>query len=166
MATATQEASEACCSEVCIEKVQDLIRKNVYASIGVGFIPIPIIDLLSVSAIQLNMLKKLADMYGIEYKKETVRGILGALVGGVVPVATAGTCASLLKVIPVVGYTTSAVSMSIMSGASTYAVGWVFAQHFASGGTFLDFDPESVREYFSEKFEEGKKVAKEAKKSS
>ena len=29
------------------------------------------------------------------------------------------------------------------------SVGRVFIQHFASGGTFLDFDPESVRKHFS-----------------
>jgi hypothetical protein len=31
----------------------------------------------------------------------------------------------------------------------TWAVGRVFIQHFASGGTFLNLDPHQVREYFA-----------------
>jgi hypothetical protein len=32
----------------------------------------------------------------------------------------------------------------------------VFIQHFESGGTFLDLDPDKVREYFKAQFEEGR----------
>ena len=42
---------------------------------------------------------------------------------------------------------------------STWALGKVFIQHFESGGTFLDFDPEEVKEYFKAQFEEGREVA-------
>jgi lipoate-protein ligase A len=51
--------------------------------------------------------------------------------------------------------------MSAIGGAATYAIGRVFIQHFESGGTFLDFNPEKVREYFKEQFERGKGVASE-----
>lgn len=49
-------------------------------------------------------------------------------------------------------------AMSAISGAITYAIGQVFIQHFESGGTFLDFDPKKVKEYFMEQFEEGNKT--------
>jgi len=54
--------------------------------------------------------------------------------------------------------------MPVVSGAFTYAIGKVFIQHFASGETFLTFDPEKVRDYYTEMFEEGKKVAAEISK--
>jgi hypothetical protein len=38
------------------------------------------------------------------------------------------------------------------ASASTYAVGRVFIQHFESGGTFLDFDPDKVRAHFEAEF--------------
>ena len=41
----------------------------------------------------------------------------------------------------------------------TYAAGRVFHQHFASGGTFLTFDPDKVREYYAQMLEEGKTIA-------
>ena len=52
--------------------------------------------------------------------------------------------------------------MAIFSGAYTWALGRVFIQHFESGGTFLNFDAEKVREHFKAEFEEGRKMAKSA----
>ena len=46
-----------------------------------------------------------------------------------------------------------------VGGATTYAVGKVFIEHFESGGTFLDFDPEKMRDHFQELYEEGKQLA-------
>jgi len=39
----------------------------------------------------------------------------------------------------------------------------VFVQHFESGGTFLDLDPDKVKSYFSEQFAKGKKVVADLK---
>jgi hypothetical protein len=64
--------------------------------------------------------------------------------------------------IPVVGTLLGGVAMPVLSGASTYAVGKVFIQHFASGGTFLTFDPAAVREYFMQELENGRLAAQEA----
>ncbi len=71
---------------------------------------------------------------------------------------------SLIKCIPFLGLAGGMLTMSITAAASTYAVGKVFIQHFASGGTFLSFDPEKVREYYQEMFKEGGQIATEMKK--
>ena len=54
--------------------------------------------------------------------------------------------------------------MSVLSGASTFALGEVFKKHFETGGTFLDFDPERLKKYYHEKFEKGKEMAEELRK--
>jgi uncharacterized protein (DUF697 family) len=66
--------------------------------------------------------------------------------------------------IPVAGQVIGFVTMPITAGATTFAVGKVFNQHFASGGTFLTFDSEKVRGYYNSMFEKGKNVAAEMKK--
>jgi hypothetical protein len=75
------------------------------------------------------------------------------------------TLASLAKVVPGIGTATGMVSVSILGGATSYAIGNVFIQHFESGGTLLDFDPKKMREYFTNKLQEGKKVAASLRKS-
>jgi uncharacterized protein (DUF697 family) len=157
----TQEAPEQE-KDVSTEKT---IRNHVIGSMGVGLIPIPIVDLAGITGVQLNMLKKLADAYDIPFSQELVKNILGSLVGGSIPVIFSRTFASLVKGIPIIGQTTGVLAMPILAGATTYAVGKVFVQHFASGGTFLTFNPEKVRDYYKEMLKEGQKVATKIKKS-
>ena len=46
--------------------------------------------------------------------------------------------------------------MPALSLAATQALGRVFAQHFETGGTLLDFDVETMRDYFRKEFEAAK----------
>ena len=141
------------------------IRNHVIGSMGVGLIPIPVVDLVALTGIQLNMLRKLAKAYDIPFSKDKVKTILAALIGGGIPVTFAGAFASLMKAVPIIGQTTGALAMPILAGATTYAVGKVFTQHFASGGTFLNFNPDDVKDYYYEMFKEGQKMATKIKKS-
>lgn len=136
-----------------------VIRNHVAVSMAVGLIPIPMADLVGITAVQLNMLRKLAKIYEVPFTQHKVKSILTALIGGGGSLPVAEGFASLIKFVPVVGATVGAVSMPITAGAVTYAVGRVFLQHFASGGTFLTFDPEKVRDYYAEMFKEGKTAA-------
>jgi uncharacterized protein (DUF697 family) len=142
-------------SEESDERGQSIIRQHVYAAMGAGLIPMPMVDLLSITGVQLNMLRRLAQEYNVPFRKDLGKSVIAALVGGAVPVTFCGPVASAIKMIPLVGWTTAGLTMSLFGGASTYAIGKVFAQHFASGGTFLDLDPTTVREYFAEKLKEG-----------
>ena len=64
------------------------------------------------------------------------------------PTSTAMALASLAKAVPGLGTATGMISVSLLGGATTYAIGSVFVQHFESGGTLLDFEPQKMRAYF------------------
>jgi uncharacterized protein (DUF697 family) len=140
----------------------DLIKKHALGAAGIGLIPMPGVDFVALTALQVNLLRKLSDFYGVAFTEEIGKKVVGALAGGYAPVALALPVASMLKAIPVIGMTTGILAMSAVAGASTYAVGKVFVQHFESGGTFLNFDPAAVREYYREQFKEGSSVVKNA----
>ena len=135
------------------------IRNYVMYSAGAGFVPVPLLDMVLLSGIQLKMISSLSSLFDVKFSKGISKNIIGSLAGGVLPGALSPSIGSFLKMVPIVGQTIGAVAMPATSGAVTYAVGKVFLQHFASGGTFLDFDPEKVRSYFFEKFKEGQKAA-------
>ncbi len=144
-----------------LEQVDKLIKNHTYGSVAIGLIPMPLVDFVALTGVQLNMLRKMCKTYDISFSKDKGKNILASLLGGVIPTSLSGTLASMLKVVPLIGQTTGALSMAILAGASTYAVGKVFVQHFESGGTFLDFDPAKVKDYFAEQFQEGQKIAKQ-----
>ncbi len=151
-------ATEA--TEVSKEELDKLLRYHVYGSMAVGLIPIPVADFAGLTAIQLNLLRTLAKKYNVPFFKDTVKNILSSLVGGALPtLASVPLAVSLTKFVPAVGTVVGIVTMPIVAGATTYAIGRVFIQHFASGGTFLNFDPEEVKAFYAEMFSEGKKVA-------
>jgi uncharacterized protein (DUF697 family) len=112
-----------------------------------------------VAGVQIKMLNEISKLYGIPFSENRAKNLIAALIGTAGTGAFTGLVASCLKVIPVVGTIGGAVSMSVVAGATTFAIGKVFVQHFASGGTFLDFDPVRTRAYFEEQLREGRTVA-------
>ncbi|MCP4692317.1 MAG: DUF697 domain-containing protein [Desulfobacterales bacterium] len=146
------------------DEVGKIIKKHVLGAAGVGLIPMPLLDMVALTGVQLNMLRRLANYYDVPFMEEKGKHLIASLLGAFVPVGAARPLASLIKAVPVVGQALGGLSMSITAGASTYAVGKVFERHFASGGTFPDFDPGKVKEYFAGYFEAGERVAEKAKK--
>jgi uncharacterized protein (DUF697 family) len=151
--------------EVRLREADRIITNRVHWSLGAGLVPVPLFDLAALATIQLTTVKSLAEIYDVPFRKDLAKSIITTLVGSALPVAVAGPLAGLMKMVPVVGWTTGALTMCMVGAAATYAVGKVFVKHFESGGTFLDFDATKMREYFAEKFEEGKKMASGLKKS-
>ena len=141
-----------------------ITNRYVLWSMGAGLVPIPIIDFAAIVAVQLKMLSELAKYYGVDFSEERGKSIVSSLLGGMTTGTLAnGSVGSLLKSIPGAGTLFGMVAMPLSAGATTYAVGKVFTQHFASGGTFLNFNPDEVRDYFEEKVKEGKEVVKSMK---
>lgn len=145
-----------------LQAAEALVRKNVYISAGVGVLPIPFLDLAALTGIQLNMLYQLSKIYEVPFNREVTKSIIGTLVGGSGAAILTRPAWSLLKSIPMVGWAVGGFTLSILGGASTYALGKVFIQHFESGGTFLTFDPQAVRAHYVKLQEEGRKVAADA----
>lgn len=146
-------------------QAQDIVKRHALIASGLGLIPIPLVDLAAITATQLKLVKDLSEHYEIEFSSQRGKSLIGALIGASVPGLAAGTTRSLLKMIPGVGGLIGMVTVPILAGASTYAVGRVFIQHFEAGGTLLDFDPAKMKAFFAEQFEKGKTVVSENQES-
>ncbi len=142
------------------EQADAIIKKHVLFSIGGGLIPIPLVDMAAVTALQVSMLEQLADLYGIGYNRSIAKSFIAALTGSTV--AKLG--ASLIKAIPGIGTIIGGVAMSATSGASTYAVGQVAIGQFEASGTLEDIDVEDAKVAYEEAFEQGKEVVEEMEK--
>jgi uncharacterized protein (DUF697 family) len=137
------------------ERADRIIREHILWSIGAGLVPLPVIDIFAVTAIQLDMLRQLARLHGQSLTESEGKAWVSALAGNVV--ARVG--ANAIKLIPGIGSVIGGVSMSILSGASTYALGQVAARHFEDGGTFGNLDMKAAKRAYDEELERGKQVA-------
>ncbi len=141
-------------------KVDSIIMNHVYLSLGAGLVPVPLLDVVAVTAIQVDMLKKITRVYGYSFKEEVGKSYVTAIVS----TSLARYGASLIKAIPGLGSIIGGVSMSALSGGTTYALGQAFKSHFSAGGGWEDLDLDQARETFESELEKGKQVAKEMEK--
>lgn len=135
------------------------IKNYAFGSAVTGLIPFPLIDLVILTSIQLKLISRLSDYYGVNFSKEKTKNILISLTGSAVPIGLTGTVGSLIKVVPLIGYPASVLSMPVLASASTYAIGKLFVRHFESGGTFLNFDVNKSKSYYDEQVKKGKELA-------
>lgn len=139
------------------EQARGLIKRYSMWSFGAGVVALPFVDMLLVMGVQLQMLRKMSEIYDIPFKSNLVKSLVSALLGGAVPeAASMGVLGHALRAVPGVGPIFGLLTMPAFASAATYAVGQVFLQHFESGGTFLTFKPEKVREHFRKIFETAK----------
>ncbi|MFN0035389.1 MAG: DUF697 domain-containing protein [Saprospiraceae bacterium] len=138
-------------------KASEIVRNHVGFSLGAALIPLPGADLLAVSGVQLNMLRQLAKLYNTSFFDSIGKNIVSAIVGG----SAARLGASLVKAIPGVGTIVGELTMPILSGASTWALGRTVANHLHRGGTLEDLDLTKARKTYETEMGEGKKVVLE-----
>lgn len=149
--------------QIKLEQAGKVVKKYMYWSMGAGLIPIPILDMATVSGVQLKMLSEISKIYEVKFSENAGKTIIAALLGGITAGAlTRSSLTSFVKSIPIIGFLGS-LSMPIYSGAATWAIGKVFIQHFATGGTFLNFDPQKVKDYFADLYKQGQTVAENIK---
>ncbi|MDQ7091568.1 MAG: DUF697 domain-containing protein [Methylococcales bacterium] len=134
----------------------EAVKNYTIIAAGLGFIPVPLVDISALTAIKLKLLHRLARDYGVPFYKNLASSLISTLLSSSVAISMVLPLASLLKSIPVVGQTAGVISTAIIGAASTYAVGKLFVGHFESGGTFLTFDAKKSRNHFEELYEEGK----------
>ena len=146
-----------------LELSDQTVNHFAWGAFATGFLPSLVpgaelaVDAAGVFGVQLWMLKRLSEGFGYTWNDQLGKEVVGSLVGSLAA-ANLGFggvgfgMASALGFVPVVG---PVLRLGITPGfnyLSTVAIGRVFEKHFASGGTLLSFDLETmkkqvVREY-------------------
>jgi len=124
-----------------------LVKRFSWWSGAAGLIPAPFIDLAAVSGVQIQMLRRLSQIYDVPFSENRGKALLAGIAGSMIPASSGLGAASLIKGLPVLGATISFVTMPVLSAGATYAIGMAFIQHFISGGTLLDFNPPDYHEF-------------------
>jgi uncharacterized protein (DUF697 family) len=142
MASATADAPEQ--RDQVASKLVD--RFAVWSGVA-GLVPLPVVDVLAVGGLQVQMLRRLSQIYDVEFSENRGKALIAALAGCMIPATSGMGAASALKAIPVVNILAAGFVMPVLSAGATYAIGKAFIQHFESGGTLLDFNPPDYREF-------------------
>jgi len=122
------------------------VQHFAWGAAAVGLLPGPYLDFAGVFGVQIWLLKRLANGYGVPFQADLAKEVVGSLLGALVPTELGhGVVGLAIRSIPVVG---PFVGMTLAPGfnyLSTLAIGRAFEKHFATGGTFLDFDLDKLK---------------------
>jgi uncharacterized protein (DUF697 family) len=129
------------------EEASKLVNRFAVWSGVAGLIPVPVVDTVAVGGLQLQMVRRISQIFDVPFSENSGKAVIASLVGAMVPATSSLGALSVLKIVPVVGTLTSAFVMPVLSAGATYAIGKAFIRHFASGGTFLDFNPPDYHEF-------------------
>lgn len=146
------------------DQADGIIKDYVVYSMGTGFIPFPVVDLIGLVGLQIKMVHSLAKVYNVSFSESRARSIIYSLLGAIIPVAGVGLFASVVKFVPLLGQSAGAVSMATLAGGSTYAVGRIFANHFENDGKLENLDVDSAKKDMKNNIDEAKSVARNIKK--
>src|SRR5262245_47797477 len=63
----------------------NIVQRHAACSVVGGIIPLPIVNVASVTAIILRMVKVLSELYGVPFERDRARAIVIGLMGGIMP---------------------------------------------------------------------------------
>ena len=139
------------------EQADAVIRDHVGYSAAAAMIPVPLGDVLAITALQLDLVKSLSNIYEQDFTASLGKGLVMSLTG----TSIARIAASAVKAIPGVGWAGGGAVQLALAGSTTYAIGHLFKSHFAAGGTLDTFNPEKAREMYEKYVEKGRSVVSE-----
>lgn len=130
-------------------KVEKAIRDSVYASMGIGIVPLPLFNVAAVTGSNLNLARKLSDLYGVEFKEGVAKKIIIAMTGASAGVLASPIVETALIGLPLIGLPLAIGTKPILNGTATYAIGRMFVTHFERGGSFIGANVDAMKEDFS-----------------
>ncbi len=75
------------------EAASQLVDRFSLWSGAAGLIPVPLIDVVAVGGVQLQMLRKLSEIYGVPFTDNRGKSVIASLAGAIIPASTATTTA-------------------------------------------------------------------------
>jgi uncharacterized protein (DUF697 family) len=104
-------------------------RHKNYAAMG-GLVPLPAANIASVTAVNLRMVKRLSELYGVPFERDRTRSLIIALIAGAVPTGAGLAASSTLMWIVPGGLVWGLGAAALTAGALTRGIGLVFVDSF------------------------------------
>jgi len=106
-------------------------RHKNYAAVG-GLVPLPVVNIASVTAINLRMVKQLSELYQVPFQRDRTRSFIVGLIGGAVPTGIGTATSSTLMWIVPGGMLLGLGAAALTAGALTRGIGLVFIESLES----------------------------------
>lgn len=138
------------------DEIVKLIRKRANYAAGVGIFGLPFINFFGVTAIQVEMVKSLCAKYDKTFNETAIKNIISGLISGGGATLASPVVETVAIAIPVIGLPLAIATKPVLNGLTTYALGHVFATHFANGGSLIGVAMDELAKSFSSALQEAR----------
>ncbi len=97
------------------EFANQLVNRFAIWSGVAGLIPMPVVDVFAVGGLQLQMVRRLSQVYGVPFSDNSGKAVIASLAGSMIPTTSGIGAASTLKFVPVIGTLTAGIVMPTLS---------------------------------------------------
>ncbi|MFK7931869.1 MAG: DUF697 domain-containing protein [Saprospiraceae bacterium] len=132
-----------------------IIRNHALLAAGGGLIPVPGLDVAAVTGIQINMIRRLSELYGLPFEVQDVRTILSCVAATGLGKLVSYAVNSYTTLFEEFGSFSDNLTNGLVSGAITFGTGEIIQTHFEHGGTMGDLDYMDFIDYYQEKIQSG-----------
>ena len=98
----TGEASAADTPETREQIASKLVDRFALWSGVAGLVPVPILDAVAVGGLQIQMVRRISQIYDVEFSENRGKALIASIAGSMIPATSGIGAASVLKAIPVV----------------------------------------------------------------
>jgi uncharacterized protein (DUF697 family) len=137
-------------------RTEEIIKNRSLLAAGLGIVPVPIFNCVSVMAVQIAMVQSITRLYNVEVKKSWIKNIIASVLGGLATAGLSGAAARGLGAVPLAGTSLAVLSAPALNGLTTYAIGYMFVRYFESSEGFLKTNVKALGDWFKEGFREGR----------
>lgn len=136
-------------------KAKQIVRQYTVWAAGGGLLPMPLVNVATVTGLQVSMLERLSKLYDADYSRSTAQMFVSAVTGTTV-LSVGYRASTALRFVPGIGTVIGGAAMSTLAGASTYAIGQVTIKSLETSGDLLHVDIEQAKDTFDEAFKRGR----------
>lgn len=105
-------------------RANEIVREEAYWAIGLGLIPLPMVDAVALAAVEGRMIRRIGEVYGRKFSDSYANNLFVSLLAGIGSTALGVKFVTdLLRFIPGVNVVASAVGVSVTAVPVHFAVG-------------------------------------------
>ena len=99
----TSDAIAASTPETREEMASNLVDRFALWSGVAGLIPVPLVDVATVGGLQIQMVRRISQIYDVGFSENRGKALIASLVGSLIPATSGVGAASMLKAVPIIG---------------------------------------------------------------
>lgn len=137
------------------EAAHAVVRNHALMAAGAGLIPVPGIDVAAVTGLQINMIRKLSEIYNVPFDPTDVRTILSSVATTGLSKLVGYAVNSYTSLFSEFGSFSDNITNGLVTGAATFGTGEIIQTHFKNGGNMLNLDYNHFIAYYKAKVQDG-----------